>query len=159
MLINSTNILCMTKWLPVCYLLALRWLYLLIYLLALSGSWRHFFFALCCARKLILECTWVTPSFPLSGSSLVQVDFLPQRLVRTVCFPDLLSLPPAGLNKTARVLFTEKVLKRVLFKLQKKEEKSRAKGTLLLSPSSRCCSLHPAGRRKLPLFALPLSGP
>lgn len=49
----------------------------------------------------------------------MQVDFLPQQLARTVCFPDLLSLPPAGLKKTAHVLFTEKVPERVLFKLQK----------------------------------------
>lgn len=49
----------------------------------------------------------------------MQVDFLPQLLARTVCSPNLLSLPWAGLNKTAHVLFTEKVLKRVLFKFPK----------------------------------------
>lgn len=127
--------------------------------LSLFGSRWHFYFALCCARKPISECTWVTPSLPLSGSNSVQVDFPPQWLLRTLCSPNLLSVPPAGLNKTTHVLPTEKVPKRVLFKLQKQGEKGRAKATLLLSVCSRCNSLQPDPLRKLSLFSLPLSGP
>lgn len=89
----------------------------------------------------------------------MQVDFPPQQLLRTLCSPNLLSEPPAGFNKTTPVLFTGKVLKRVLLKLQKWEEKGRTKAPLLLSPCSQCHSLLPDPLRKLSLFSLPLSGP
>lgn len=46
------------------FLLAPLWFHLHMHTLALFGSWWHFFFALCCARKPIFECTWVTPSLP-----------------------------------------------------------------------------------------------
>lgn len=97
--------------------------------------------------------------FPLSGSNSVQVDFPLQWLLRMLCSPDLLSELPAGFDKAAPVLLTEKVPKRVLVKLQKWGEKGRAKATLLLSLCSQCHSLLPDPLRKLSLFSLPLSGP
>lgn len=89
--------------------------------------------------------SWSAPGslhpFPLSGSNLVQVDFPPQQRLRMFCSPDLLPEPLACFNKTAPVLFTETVPKRVLVKLPKWAEKGRAKATHLLSlcsyPSSR----------------------
>lgn len=62
-----TNILRMTEQLSVCcydILFAPLWLHLHMHTPALFGSWWHFFFALCCARKPIFECIWVTPSLP-----------------------------------------------------------------------------------------------
>lgn len=51
-LIDSTNILCMTEWLLAGYLLALISLHLSVHILDLLGSRWHFF-AVCYARKLI----------------------------------------------------------------------------------------------------------
>lgn len=90
--------------------------------------------------------------FPLSGSNLVQVDFPPQWLLRTLCSPDLLSEPPAGFNKAAPVLLTGKVPKRVLVEFQKWGEKGRAKATLPLSLCSRCHSLLPDPPEKVVSF-------
>lgn len=89
----------------------------------------------------------------------MQVDFPPQWLLRTLCSPDLLSEPPAGFNKAAPVLLTEKVPKCVLVELQKWGEKGKAKATLPLSLCSWCYSLLLDPLRKLSLFSLPLSGP
>lgn len=107
---------------------------------------------------------WLPSSAPgshqlslLLGSNSVQVDFPPQWLARSAFQTCCLCLQQI-LTKQ-HVLFTGEMPKRVMFKLQKWEGKSRAKGTLPPPLCSWCCSLHPAYLRKLPLFSLPVYGP
>lgn len=50
------------------------------------------------------ERTWVTPAFPFVGIQL-GADGFSSPVASKVCFPDLLPLPPADLNKTARFVY------------------------------------------------------